>query len=50
VRPEAVDLKFSCADDYEDSIPVAQAVDPETLLVVGMNGETLPADHGFRRG
>jgi DMSO/TMAO reductase YedYZ molybdopterin-dependent catalytic subunit len=47
VQPEAIDLKFSCADDYEDSIPVAQAMDPETLLVVGMNGETLPNDHGF---
>ena len=47
VRPEAVDLKFSCADDYEDSIPVAQALDRETLLVVGMNGEPLTSDHGF---
>jgi DMSO/TMAO reductase YedYZ molybdopterin-dependent catalytic subunit len=47
VRPEAVDLRFACADDYEDSIPVAQALDPETLLVVGMNGEPLSPDHGF---
>ena len=47
VRPEAVDLRFACADDYEDSIPVAQAMDPETLLVVGMNGETLTPDHGY---
>jgi DMSO/TMAO reductase YedYZ molybdopterin-dependent catalytic subunit len=47
VRPEAVDLKFRCADDYEDSIPVAQGMDPDTLVVVGMNGEPLPDTHGF---
>lgn len=47
VQTEAVDLKFTCSDDYQDSIPVAQALDPETLLVVGMNGAPLPPDHGF---
>jgi len=47
VRPETVDLRFACADDYEDSIPIAQAMDPETLLVLGMNGETLSPDHGY---
>ncbi|MDP9366206.1 MAG: molybdopterin-dependent oxidoreductase, partial [Chloroflexota bacterium] len=35
------------ADDYEDSIPVAQGMDPDTLLVVGMNGEPLRPDHGY---
>ena len=28
-------------------IPVAKAMDPDTLLVHRMNGETLPGDHGF---
>ncbi len=47
VQPGAVDLKFHCSDDYEDSIPVAQGMDPDTLVVVGMNGELLTPDHGF---
>lgn len=28
-------------------IPVAKAMDPDTLLVHGMNGATLPRDHGY---
>lgn len=28
-------------------IPAAKAMDPDTLLVHGMNGETLPRDHGY---
>ncbi|MDQ3781099.1 MAG: molybdopterin-dependent oxidoreductase [Chloroflexota bacterium] len=47
VQENAVDLKFRCADDYEDSIPVAQGMDPDTLVVVGMNGEPLAPDHGY---
>ena len=47
VKPGAVDLKFRCSDDYEDSIPVAQGMDPDTLVVVGMNGEPLRPDHGY---
>jgi sulfane dehydrogenase subunit SoxC len=27
-------------------LPLAKALEPETMLVYGMNGETLPADHG----
>ncbi|MDP9364753.1 MAG: molybdopterin-dependent oxidoreductase, partial [Chloroflexota bacterium] len=47
VDPAAVDLVFRCADDYADSIPLAQGMDPDTLLVVGMNGEPLAPDHGY---
>ena len=47
VRPEALDVVARAADDYADSFPVTRALDPDTLLVVGMNGETLPTDHGF---
>jgi DMSO/TMAO reductase YedYZ molybdopterin-dependent catalytic subunit len=47
VKPEAVDLKFHAADDYEDSVPVARGMDPDNILVTGMNGEPLPDDHGF---
>ena len=47
VNPAAVDIVFRAADGYDDSIPVAQAMHPTTLLVTGMNGEPLPPDHGF---
>ncbi|MDP9364948.1 MAG: molybdopterin-dependent oxidoreductase, partial [Chloroflexota bacterium] len=47
VQAGAVDLKLRAADDYEDSIPVAQGMDPDTLVVVGMNGEPLRPDHGY---
>jgi DMSO/TMAO reductase YedYZ molybdopterin-dependent catalytic subunit len=46
VDTSAVDLVWICADNYTDSIPVAKALDPETLLVWGMNGEPLPRAHG----
>ena len=42
-----VDLKLSAADGYEESFPIAIAQDPAVLLVVGMNGQPLPSDHGF---
>jgi DMSO/TMAO reductase YedYZ molybdopterin-dependent catalytic subunit len=42
----AVDLIWICADNYTDSIPVAKALDRDTLLVWGMNGEPLPRAHG----
>lgn len=47
VQAEAYDLKFSCADDYEDSFPVTVGEDPNVLVVVGMNGEPLAPDHGY---
>jgi DMSO/TMAO reductase YedYZ molybdopterin-dependent catalytic subunit len=47
VQPEAVDLKLSCADDYEDSFAVEIGNDPNVLVVVGMNGEPLTPDHGY---
>ncbi|MGE0812163.1 MAG: molybdopterin-dependent oxidoreductase [Vicinamibacterales bacterium] len=42
----AVDLVWVSADNYTDSIPVAKALDPATLLAWGMNGEPLPQPHG----
>lgn len=46
VDSSAVDLVWIGADNYTDSIPIAKALDPETLLVWGMNGEPLPRAHG----
>ena len=47
ISASAVDLKCSAADDYSDSFPASVAQDPSVLVVVGMNGETLPDDHGY---
>ena len=47
VQPGVVDLKLHAADDYEDSFPIAKGLDPDTLVVVGMNGAPLRDDHGF---
>ena len=46
-QEKTVDLRLHAADDYEDSIPLAQGLDPDTLVVVGMNGEKLARDHGY---
>lgn len=47
VKAGAVDVKLHAADDYEDSFPIARGLDPDTLVVVGMNGVPLRDDHGF---
>ena len=47
VQAGAVDLKFHAADDYEDSVSIEVGLDPDNLVVVGMNGEMLADDHGF---
>lgn len=47
IQDGAVDLKLRAADDYEDSIPLAAGLDPDTMVVTGMNGEALRDDHGF---
>jgi DMSO/TMAO reductase YedYZ molybdopterin-dependent catalytic subunit len=46
VNPKAVDLKLTAADGYEESIPLAVGLDPHTMLVLKMNGQPLPPDHG----
>jgi len=47
VQTGAIDLKFKAADDYEDSIPLERGLDPDTIVVTGMNGAPLRDDHGF---
>lgn len=47
LRPGVVDLAFSAADGYSDSIPVAVARDPSVLLAVAQNRRPLTQDHGF---
>jgi hypothetical protein len=42
-----VDLICRGDNGYSDSIPLAKALEPTTLLAYGMNGTTLPREHGF---
>jgi DMSO/TMAO reductase YedYZ molybdopterin-dependent catalytic subunit len=54
VKASAKEILFGGADvpigtmpDFQRSIPVAKALDADTLLAYEMNGETLPVEHGF---
>jgi DMSO/TMAO reductase YedYZ molybdopterin-dependent catalytic subunit len=38
---------FKCADDYYNSIDMATALHPQTLLALTYDGRTLPAEYGF---
>jgi len=46
-RANAVEVLLRGADGYTDTIPLAKALDPSTLVVYQMNGEPLPRIHGF---
>ncbi len=43
----AVDVVLVAIGGYSDSIPLAKALEDETLLAYSMNGRPLPSDHGF---
>jgi hypothetical protein len=47
LRPEAQELFIKAADGFYESVEMQDLLDPRTLLVYGMNGETLPVAHGF---
>jgi len=47
LRPEAKELFVEGADGFYESVAMEDLMDPRTLLVYGMNGETLPVKHGF---
>jgi len=54
LKPSAREILFDGADvplgtmpDFQRSIPLAKALDPNTLLAYEMNSETLPVKHGF---
>ena len=47
IKTEAKVLVFRCADGYHTAVPMDRALREEVLLVYKMNGEPLPADHGF---
>ena len=47
VKAEAKVVVFRCADTYHTAVPIDRALREEVLLVYKMNGEPLPAEHGF---
>lgn len=47
LNPEAKELTVRSADSFYENVVMADMMDERTLLVYGMNGETLPKDHGF---
>lgn len=47
LKPEAQELYIEGADGFFESVIMEDMMDPRTLLVYGMNGETLPVEHGF---
>lgn len=47
VRDGGLELVATAVDGYADSIPLADAMKDQTLIVLGMNGQTLPSSHGY---
>jgi DMSO/TMAO reductase YedYZ molybdopterin-dependent catalytic subunit len=47
VRPGAIEVVSRSIGGYSDSIPIEDAMRPDTLVAIGMNGQTLPRAHGF---
>ena len=47
VDPEAAYLKFTSADNYEESLPIAAAMHEDVRLVWRMNNAPLTRKHGF---
>lgn len=45
-RPDAGAVMLHAPDAYDESLPLAVALDPRTLVAYGMNGETLSRTHG----
>ncbi|KAM7221247.1 mitochondrial sulfite oxidase [Rhypophila decipiens] len=47
--PRLMHVQFSGLEAYGASIPLRKALDPmgDVILAYGMNGKTLPRDHGF---
>jgi DMSO/TMAO reductase YedYZ molybdopterin-dependent catalytic subunit len=43
----AVRVVFHAVGGYSDSLPLAKALDPATVVAYGMNGRSLPRAHGY---
>ncbi len=47
VRDGAIEVVSTAVGGYSDSIAISRAMQPSTLVAIGMNGRTLPRAHGF---
>lgn len=47
VREDVIEVVATSVDGYADSIPLDLAMRDRTIVVLGMNGMTLPREHGF---
>jgi DMSO/TMAO reductase YedYZ molybdopterin-dependent catalytic subunit len=47
VRDGTRNVIFRSTDGYSSALPLDVATDPRTLVAFGMNGKTLPREHGF---
>ena len=47
VKPGAFKVVLTSVDGYQDSFPIAKAMEPDTLVAYLMNGKTVPQEHGF---
>jgi DMSO/TMAO reductase YedYZ molybdopterin-dependent catalytic subunit len=47
VAPDAVEVVFRAIGGYSDSLPLAHARRPVTIVALGMNGRVLPRAHGY---
>ncbi len=45
--PQATKVRLHGVDNYSDTIPLAKALDPATMIAYEMNGERLPQRHGY---
>ncbi|HEV3399645.1 MAG TPA: molybdopterin-dependent oxidoreductase, partial [Actinomycetes bacterium] len=45
--PGAIRVVFHAVGGYSDSLPLAKALDPATVVAYGMNDRSLPRAHGF---
>jgi DMSO/TMAO reductase YedYZ molybdopterin-dependent catalytic subunit len=47
VKPGAIKVQFTCDDGYSTAIPIAEAMEEQTILAYQLNGTPLPERHGF---
>jgi DMSO/TMAO reductase YedYZ molybdopterin-dependent catalytic subunit len=47
LKPGVREIAIESADGFYESVPIAEATDPRTLLVYEMNGEPLATEHGY---
>jgi DMSO/TMAO reductase YedYZ molybdopterin-dependent catalytic subunit len=47
VAEGAVRVAFHAVGGYSDSLPLAKALEPTTVVAYGMNGQSLPRAHGY---